>query len=86
VVPGRTAALCQLESGALQPEEGSACGDVIIEKSSLGAQPANTAGENTTRGETAHGETHPPTDQQMLCVEESWQANPRLWLSKSYNK
>ena len=27
-----------------------------------GAQPPHTAGGNTTSGETAHGETHPPTN------------------------
>jgi len=30
-------------------------------KDRKGAQPPNTAGGNTTRGEPAHGETHPPT-------------------------
>jgi len=63
VVPGRAAALCQPESGALQPDVGSACSDIIIEKASSedrrGAQPPNTAGGNTTRGETAHGGTPP---------------------------
>jgi len=34
VVPGRAAALCQPESGSLQPDVGSGCGDRIIETAS----------------------------------------------------
>ena len=62
---GRAAALCQLESGALQPEEGSACGDRFIAKASSedrrGHSPRTPRGGNTRRGETPHGEAHPPT-------------------------
>jgi len=66
VVPGRTAALCQLGAGALQPEVGLACGDRFIANKAFsedrrGHSPQTPRGEHTTRGETAHGETHPPT-------------------------
>ena len=59
VMPVRAAALCQPESGALQPEVGSACGEVIIEKASSKDQRGHNP--QTPRGETAHGRTHPPT-------------------------
>jgi len=39
-----------------------------------GAQPPNTPGGNTTRGETPHGETHPPTHD-VSCVS----TGSRIW-------
>jgi len=33
-----------------------------------GAQPPNTAGGNTTRGETVHGKIHPPTKPFLFVV------------------
>ena len=65
VVPGRAAALCQPESGALQPDVGSACGDIIIEKASSkdrrGHSPQTPRGETPQGGKQHTGEPHPPT-------------------------
>jgi len=65
-VPGRAAALCQLESGALQPEEGSACGDRSMAKASSedrrGHSPQTPPGE-TPQGGKQH--TGKPTRQQV---------------------
>jgi len=66
VMPVRAAALCQPESGALQPEVGSACGEVIIEKASSKDQRGHNP--QTPRGETPQGgkqHTGEPTRQQL---------------------
>ena len=56
MVSGRAAALCQPESGALQPDVGSACGDIIIEKAS--SEDRRGHSPRTPRGETPQGGKH----------------------------
>jgi len=66
VVPGRAAALCQPESGALQP---AACGNIIIEKAS--SEDRRGHSPQTPRGGTPQGgkqHTGKPTRQQYLCA------------------
>jgi len=65
-VPGRAAALCQPESGALQPDVGSACADIIIEKAS--SEDRRGHSPQTPRGGTPQGgkqHTGKPTRQQL---------------------
>jgi len=66
VVPGRAAALFQLESGSLQPDVGSARGDRIIEKASSedrrGHSPQTPRGETPQGGKQHTGEPHAPTE------------------------
>ena len=53
MVPGRAAALCQPESGSLQPDVGSGCGDGIIETASSEGRRGHSP--QTPRGETPQG-------------------------------
>ena len=66
VVPGRAVALCQPESGSLQPDVGSGCGDIIIEKASSedrrGHSPQTPRGDTPQGGKQHTGEPHPPTE------------------------
>jgi len=52
-VPGRAVALCQPESGSLQPDVGSGCGDGIIETAS--SEDRRGHSPQTPRGETPQG-------------------------------
>ena len=80
MVPGRAAALCQPESGALQPDVGSACADIIIEKAS--SEDRRGHSPQTPRGGTPQGgkqHTGKPTRQHFVSVKKR-QHRARLFI------